>query len=78
MITSNVRVLIAKKEQAERRRLPYHVLSEETGIAMSSLVMLMGNKSKMIGFRTLDRLCNYFDVDPGEVLLWTPGEEAQS
>ena len=77
MITSNVRVLIAQKEQTEKRRLPYHVLSKESGISTSTLFALTNNESKMIGFRTLNRLCNYFNVGPEKILLWTPdGKEA--
>lgn len=72
MIKSNVRVLIAQKEQAEEIRLSYQDISAATGISLASISMLANNQSKMISLKTLDRLCTFFGVGPSEVLLWTP------
>lgn len=71
-IKGNLRVLIAEKEQAEKRRLTYRELSEKTGISTNSISKIANDQFSMIGLKTLNALCNFFQVGPEKILLWTP------
>lgn len=74
-IEINLRVLIAQKEQAEKIKLSYREIAEQTGLSTSTIFLLHNNRAKMINLRTLDILCNFFQVSPEKILLWTPDEK---
>ena len=76
MLKSNLRVLIAQKEQAEGTRLPYREIARRTGLSTSTIFSLVNSRAKMISLETLNALCNFFGVGPSEILLWTPDEES--
>ena len=77
MIISNLRVLIAHKEQREGRKLPYRLIAEETGLAINTIFLFYNDRMKRIDKDTLNTLCNYFNVGPEKILVWTPdGKEA--
>lgn len=62
MIKCNLAVLMAE------RNLNISDLSKETGISRNTLSALYKNTGKGVQFDTLETLCHYFDISPGELL----------
>lgn len=77
MIRSNLNLLRAQKETAEGRKLPYRVISEETGLSQGVLVRLMNSEFERIETPTLDALCQYFGCQVGDLLYYVAGEKAK-
>jgi len=75
MIKSNLRVLIAEKEQREGIKLPYRVISERTGLSINTIFLLYNDRMRRIDIKTLDALCTYFGVTPDKILVWTPDKK---
>lgn len=75
MIQSRLPELKLAKEREEGRKLPYRVLSEETGLSVGALQRLMETSGEVdrIDGSTLSRLCDYFGVGVGELLVYVPG-----
>jgi putative transcriptional regulator len=68
-VRSNLRVLHSLKEAKEARRIPYREVSEYTGIAGSTLSALMNNKVTLFYADTLDRLCSFYQCEPGDIIV---------
>lgn len=66
MIRCNLAVLMAE------RGLNISDLSKVTGISRNALSALYHNTGKGIQFETLDALCDYLQVTPGDLLLFSP------
>ena len=77
MIRSNLNVLVARKEQNESRRLPYRVITQETGLSSGVLTRLIGGDFDRVERGTLDTLCRYFGVGVGELLEYVPDGEGR-
>lgn len=54
--------------RARHGRLSLRVLSQQTGIALSNLSKLDRSITARIDLTTLETLCRYFNVTPGELL----------
>ena len=78
-IRCNLKVLIAREnlERAEagRRALTMRELARETGLALSVLSNLAMNRTERVDFKTLDRICDFFHVGVGEVLVRASEQE---
>ncbi len=49
----------------------------DTGVSLSVINNLVLRHTQRIDFRTLDRLCRYLRVQPGDLLRWTDkGDDA--
>ena len=73
-IRSRFKLLHAQKEIEEGRRIPYHVIRGETGIAESTLSALANNEVTMYAASTLSRLCTYFNCRVGDLLEYIPDD----
>ncbi|AYB38521.1 helix-turn-helix domain-containing protein [Brevibacillus laterosporus] len=62
MIKCNLAVLMAE------RGLKIVDVARETGISKTTLGALFHNSGKGVQFETLEKLCDYFNVTPGELL----------
>jgi putative transcriptional regulator len=69
MIKSRLNVLMGEKKIRSIRQL-----SEQTGISRLSLTNLYDDDGKGIDYKTLDKLCRYFQCQPGDILVWEEGE----
>jgi putative transcriptional regulator len=58
------------------RRLTLTGLAERIGITIANLSVLKTNKARAMRFSTLDALCRELKCQPGDLLEWTPEEEA--
>ncbi|MFC6314233.1 helix-turn-helix domain-containing protein [Lapidilactobacillus achengensis] len=68
MIKNNLSVLLAE------RGLTAIKVSEETGIARSTLSSLTQNNSKMIQIETINTLCKFLKITPADFFDYTPIE----
>ena len=66
MIKSNLAIIMAEK------KIKISELSRKTGISRVTLTSLYYNNSGGIQFDTLNNLCNFFNVKPGDLLLYFP------
>lgn len=52
-------------------------VAAHVGITESNLSLLKSGKVRGIRFETLDRICEYLDCQPGDILAWEPAEESE-
>ncbi len=70
-IYNKLKILIAHKENMESRKLTYKTVAEETDIPVSVLIEYTGQRVRRYDINTLEKLCRYFGVQPGELLGFT-------
>jgi DNA-binding Xre family transcriptional regulator len=70
-IFNRVKILIAEKELREGRKLAHRTIAKEANIPLSVLTVYMGQKVKRFDVETLEKLCRYFEVQPGELLVYS-------
>ncbi len=58
-----------------RRKMSMTELSQRVGITMANLSILKNGKAKAVRFSTLDAICRALSCQPGDILIWEPGEE---
>ncbi len=56
------------------RRMSLTELGDKVGITLANLSILKTGKAKAIRFSTLEALCRELDCQPGDILVWEPGE----
>lgn len=66
MLISNLSVLLAQ------RRLTITRVSQDTRISRTTLTALCGGSAKGVQFETLNALCQYLKVAPGDLFLYRP------
>ena len=69
-IYNKLKILIAQKEFNEGRKLTYRTISKETGISTTTLTKYI-NQGGGIDPGTLEKLCRYFDCQPGDLLVYS-------
>jgi putative transcriptional regulator len=69
-IYNKLKILIAEKEFREGRKLTYRTISKETGISTTTLTKYI-NQGGGIDAGTLEKLCEYFDCQPGDLLIYS-------
>ena len=58
------------------RRMTLTELSARVDLTLANLSILKTNKARAIRFSTLDALCRELNCQPGDLLVWTPDENA--
>lgn len=66
MLIPNLSVLLAE------RRLSISKVSEDTHISRTTLTALAGHGAKGMQFDTLNTLCQYLKITPGELFIYRP------
>ena len=61
--------LMAQKGRLEGRRVTYDDIYKATGIFSSTLSRLAAGRAKRVDLTVLERLCEYFDCEPGDLLV---------
>ena len=76
-IYNRMKILIAQKEFKEKRKLTYRVIAEETGLSIGTITSYLTQRAGRFDAPTLEKLCNYFDCQPGDLLTYseTPPKE---
>ena len=57
-----------------RRKMSLTELSQRVGITLANLSFLKTGKAKAVRFQTLDAICRALDCQPGDILVYEPGE----
>ena len=57
-----------------RRKMSLMELSQRVGITLANLSILKTGKAKAVRFQTLDAICRALDCQPGDILVYEPGE----
>ncbi len=70
MIQCRMRELIAIKGRRERRRITYEDIQAESGVNKNSIAKLTNDRSAMVGISVIDRLCAYFECQPGDLFVF--------
>ncbi len=70
-IYNRLKVLIAEKELREKRKLTYRTIAEETGLSIGTLTVYMTQRVNRFDGSTIETLCDYFGVQPGDLLIYT-------
>ncbi|MEQ3661049.1 MAG: helix-turn-helix transcriptional regulator [Glaciecola sp.] len=78
-----IRILLIQhldeKAYRENRRITLKEVSEETKIGRATLTRIANVKRKedkfySVGLDVIDKLCDYFECEPGDLLLKVPDE----
>jgi len=72
LIQSRLRELMAATSRETRRKITYDVIWSETGLSRTTLARLANDREERIAISTLDRLCAFFDCQPGDLLIYVP------
>ena len=70
-IHNRLKILIAEKELREGRKLPYRVISQETGVSTSTLTDYVKQRTKRYDVNVLSALCDFFRCQPGDILIYS-------
>lgn len=69
-IKTKLKILISEKEFKEDRKLSYRTIAEEADIPLSVLTDYTSQKVKRFDAKTLEKLCKYFQCQPGDLLVY--------
>ena len=75
MIQCRLRELIAEKARLDGQRITYRDITLATGIYNSTLSRLANNKFDRIDRDILNRLCSYFNCQPGDIFVFVSGTQ---
>ena len=70
MIQCRLRELIGAKARQERRRIIYDDILAQTGVNKNTLTRLANDRADMVGISVIDRLCAYFQCQPGDLFIY--------
>ena len=80
MIRSRLSILLAqenlKRLEAGMPRLTQHQLAAETKVALAVISGLATNSQTRVDYKTMNRLCRFFKVQPGDLFEYLAEEEA--
>lgn len=78
-VRSRLKVLIAQRNverlQRGEQELTQQQIAEACGLSLSTVNGLTSGRSTRVDFDTLDKLCGFFDVEPGDLLERVPERE---
>lgn len=69
-MNSKLRLLVAARELRERRALGIRTIAEESGASVSTVQRLLNNTMRRVPLDDLGRLCAYFQVGVGDILVY--------
>ena len=55
-----------------RRKVKSKELAEHVGITEANMSLLKQGKVKGVRFETLEKICNFLDCQPGDLLVYVP------
>jgi putative transcriptional regulator len=77
-VRSRLKLLIAERNieriKTGQSELTIRRIAEEAGVPPSVISGLTAGRAKQVAFKTLDSLCRYFKVEPGDILEYMPDE----
>ena len=67
-IIINIDVMLA------RRKMSVTELADRVGITLANISILKNGRAKAVRFETLNAICRALDCQPGDILVYEPGE----
>lgn len=77
MIRFRLTELTADKSFRERRVIPLAEIAKETGIHRATLSKMANQPGANIGSDVVDKLCRYFQCQPGDLMSFVEDESAR-
>ncbi|MBN8238909.1 helix-turn-helix domain-containing protein [Marinobacter nauticus] len=68
-------IIIELDVMMAKRKMRLKELAEKVGVTEQNLSILKNGKAKAVRFSTLDRICEALDCQPGDILVYQPGDE---
>ena len=75
MSQCRLRELLGMKARLERRRITYETIQLGSGVNKNTIVKLANDRAALVGMSVIDRLCGYFECQPGELFVYVPEME---
>ena len=75
MIQCRLRELMAAKARQEHRRVTYDDIWAQTGVSKNTMTRLANDRAGMVGISVIDRLCAYFQCQPGDLFVFVRENE---
>lgn len=73
-VNNRFSALLADSRIKEKRNIPLLEVAKKTGISYPTLLAWANNTVKRFDVETINRLCQYFKVEPGELFQYVPDE----
>ena len=70
-------IIIELDVMLARRKMRSKELAERIGITEQNVSLLKSGKVKGVRFETLEKICEVLDCQPGDILIYEPGEDAE-
>lgn len=74
-IKFRLKSLIEEKEITENRKITYRDIAAEAGVSTNTLTQMANQSMAQIGLVTINKLCKYFDCQPGDLLIYIPDDK---
>lgn len=75
-VRCTLRLLVARKNvervASGQPELTQQRIADESNVPLSVISGLITNRVTRVDYGTLDKLCRYFNVQPGDLLVWEP------
>lgn len=68
-------IIIELDVMLARRKVKSKELAEHVGITEVNISLLKQGKVKGIRFETLEKICEFLDCQPGDLLVYAPGKD---
>jgi len=78
MVQCRLRELMAIRGRQTRRKVTYDLIREVTGLSKNTLARLANDRADLVALNTMDRLCAFFDCQPGDLFIYVPASEAEA
>lgn len=75
--SEGTRIVVKLDDLLYERRMTLTELAERIGITLANLSILKTGKAKAIRFSTLESICRELGCQPGDLLGYDAGEEAE-
>jgi DNA-binding Xre family transcriptional regulator len=73
-------IVFTLEELMNKRGVTYRQISEEAGVSTNTLYKMVkkapSGDMNTIGLDTIDRLCGYFGIEPGELIIRVSDEDS--
>jgi putative transcriptional regulator len=69
---------MAIRGRQTRRKVTYDLIREVTGLSKNTLARLANDRADLVALNTMDRLCAFFDCQPGDLFIYVPASEAEA
>jgi len=72
MIVNRLEQVMLEFAARHGKRITLRDVAQATGLAESTISRIMSGKHTRLDYSTLDKLCDYFGCQPGDLLVYAP------